>query len=213
MTSLSKFYESQKFMGRAGLVAACIAMMSVPSITQARAEEPQTFTMTQNVNGSEIEKTLPRTQLHAVLAQMNDVVSRDLKVVGVLNNDLDKIGASHLSVDQKITEIKKVANAALAKLDSDKTIRLSHERIQTGEQNDSIKDADVLATRSNRLVEFAGNVTMTLKAMIVALDQHDVKGIDQAYRALDRLYGEQMSIEAGLGQMGFSVDEALKQVR
>lgn len=213
MTALSDFFEKQKTYGRTAAVAACTLMVAAMMASPVFGQDAQTFKVVQDINGKQVEETLPRAKLRDVLQQMNTAVSQDLMTVGNLNADLDKIGASRLSIDQKITEIKKVATASLRKLDEDKALRLSHKLISVSSDSDPVNEAELLATRSNRLVEFTANVSMTLQAMLVALNQHDTKGIDQAYRALDKLYGEQMSIEAGMGQIGFSVTEALKQVR
>ncbi len=213
MTALSKFFETQRALGRASIVATCtmIALTINPLIAQA--QDAQSFVVTQDVNGQQVHKSFPRSQLHDVLEKMNGIVDKDLETIGQLNTALDKIGNSHLSIDQKVAQIREKAKKALDVLNADEKMRATYAQIQTSNNNDPVRDADVLATRSNRLVDFADKATMTLEELLVALDDHNLKIIDRAYRALDNLYGEQKSIETGLNQMGFTVKDALAQVK
>ncbi|TLX16909.1 hypothetical protein [Rhizobium sp. MHM7A] len=202
MSALSRFLSQQNALGRAALVAICLAAPAV------HAEDGIQLKATVYSDEGPIVQTFSDAELKNRIVDVTKNVDRNLKAMGDFLSSLQTIGEKNISAEAKLLELRKVSQATVNILNEGRNFRYDFSNLQAMPQERTIRDIDLLTARSNRLNEFVKNMEMTLKEFDVALEQHNYAGIDKAYFKVARAYDEEQAIERQMRDSGFIPQEA-----
>lgn len=202
MSALSRFLSHQNALGRAALVAICLAAPAV------HAADGIQLKATVYSNEGPIVQTFSDAELKNRIVDVTKNVDRNLKAMGDFLNSLQTIGEKNISAEAKLLELRKVSQATVNILNEGRNFRYDFSNLQATPQERTIRDIDLLTARSNRLNQFVKNMEMTLKEFDVALEQHNYAGIDKAYFKVARAYDEEQAIERQMRDSGFIPQEA-----
>lgn len=202
MSAFSRFLSQQNALGRAALVAICLAAPAV------HAADGIQLRATVYSDEGPIVQTFSDTELKSRIVDVTKNVDRNLKAMGDFLNSLQTIGEKNISAEAKLLELRKVSQETVNILNEGRNFRYDFSNLQATPQERTIRDIDLLTARSNRLNEFVKNMEMTLKEFDVALAQHNYAGIDKAYFKVARAYDEEQAIERQMRDSGFIPEEA-----
>jgi hypothetical protein len=205
MSALTRFLTQQNALGRAALVAICLA---APAAHAAAADGIKLQATVYSDEGP-IVQSFSDKELKNRIVDVTKNVDRNLKAMGDFLTSLQTIGEKNISAEAKLLELRKVSQKTVNVLNEGRNFRYDFSNLQATPQASTIRDIDLLTTRSNRLNEFVTNMEMTLREFDVALAQQSYAGIDKAYFKVARAYDEEQSIERQMRDEGFIPQEAV----
>lgn len=204
MSAFSRFLNQQNALGRAALVAICLAAPAV------HAADGVQLKATVYSDEGPIVQTFSGSELKARILDVTQNVDRNLNAVGSFLEKLQAIGERNISAEAKLVEFRKISQQTVNVLNESRNFRYDFSNLQATQQEGTIRDIDLLTARSNRLNEFVKNMEMTLREFDVALAQHNYAGIDKVYFKVARAYDEEQSIERQMRDNGFIPQEAAR---
>lgn len=203
MSAFSRFLSQQNALGRAALVAICLAAPAV------HAADGVQLKATVFSDEGPIVQTFSETEIRRRISEVTQNVDRNLKAVGGFLKNLEAIGNKNISAEAKLKEFRKISQETVDILNEGRNFRYDFSRLQATPQVDTIRDIDLLTARSNRLNAFVRDMEKTLQEFDVALEQHNYAGIDQAYFKVARAYDQEQAVERQIRDAGFIPEDAI----
>jgi hypothetical protein len=201
-TALDRFFSYQTSIGRAALVAACLAGLA-PSASAGEHFDVSKLGGVQTVifdgeaqhyvSGTEGKKTLDFIVKH-------------------LNEDMDAIQAFAASVSVPnlthpttgdIGAIKKNLKAALSELQDNKNLRDEFTNVAVSADMANFDAVEFLAQRVNQRNSYVEDMELRLKEVSGALQRQDFAAVSSAVAAIKTGIIQQEYVEDGLRKMGF----------
>jgi hypothetical protein len=201
-TALDRFFSHQTSIGRAALVAACLAGFA-PSASAGEHYDVSKLGGVETVildgeaqhyvSGAEGKKTLDFIVKH-------------------LNDDMNAIQAFALSVSvpnlahptsADVGAIKKNLKSALSELQSNETLREDFANLSVSSDMANFDAVEFLAQRANQRAHYVDEMEMRLKEVSGALQRKDYAAVSSAVSEINTGIGQQEYVEDGLRKMGF----------
>jgi hypothetical protein len=202
MSAFTKFLGQQNALGRAALVAICLAAPSVHAADGVR------LNATVYSDEGPIVQTFSDAELRNRIVEVTKNVDRNLAAVGDFLTNLEVIGNKKISAEAKLGEFRKISQDTVDVLNEGRNLRYDFSNLQATPQADTIRNIDLLTARSNRLNAFVRDMEMTLQEFDVALAQHNYAGIDKAYFKVAKAYDEEQINERQMRDIGFDPQDA-----
>lgn len=207
MSAFSRFLDQQQSLGRAALVAFCLASPSVAFSSDLELKA------TVYTDEGPIVQTFSDNEVRERIVEVTKNVDRNLNAIGLFLQSLQVVGESSISAEAKLAKFKVIAEGTLEVLNENRNFRYDFSTLQAAPDDQTIRNIDLLTARSNRLNEFINDMEMTLQEFEVAIDQGNYQGIDKVYFKIASAYDNEQSLERQMRDIGFDPTAAAKSIR
>ncbi len=201
-TALDRFFSHQVSLGRAALVAACVAGFA-PGASAGEHYDISKLGGVQTVifdgeaqhyvSGADGKKTLDFVINH-LNADM-DAIQKFAGSVSVPNLSNPSSG--------DVAAIKKGLKAALAELQSNQSLREDFANLSVSPDMEKFDAVEFLAQRANQRNVYVEDMEMRLKELSGALQRRDYAALASGVAEINTGIGQQEYVEDGLRKMGF----------
>jgi hypothetical protein len=203
MSALDRFFEYQTTIGRAALVAVCLATYA-PSVSAGEHYDVSKLGGVETVIfDGEAQHYISGAEGKNTLDFVIDHLNADMNAI---EGFADAVSAEKLNnpSSNDIAGVRKVLRAALSELQSNDRLREDFSNIAVSGDMPDFDAVQFLAQRANQRGTYVNDMEMRLKELSGALQRKDIAALQAGISGIKTAVVQQDYVEDGLRKLGFN---------